>query len=653
MASTLLGTDMMTQRAIALSVEERTRHVLILGKTGTGKSNLMLEMIRQDIEQGHGLCVIDPFGQLTERVLTHIPPERERDVVLLDLSDTGYPFGINIFQPGTRPAEVTALFQKVWGNNWGTLIQKWLSAITYTFSDAGEGTLADVPRLFGEMAYRQRLLGKLQNFQAKSDWQRAIRKDGSLSELETGSTANRISLFLYDDVLLNIVGQQETTVDFAELVKEGKIVLCKLAAQTQETQGLIGTLLIQRLTKAIIGTYRERHFFVYCDEFQRFATPDMIALITGGRQFHVGMTLATQSLSQIKDGFIQENLPNVGSTIAFQLPDADAASVARTLRKLPRKWALHPEPYTMTLRDEFPDQRVNDLMQKLERLMPLSYINRQRMDTLILMVEKGETRDMEPLLWEVLGAAHKYQIDTINTRANAALGDQRFLYRYRLPSNAGLQWAKTYLIDVRRAWETKDYALLNRLQNSQVWTQKIYRYFGVPEQRGITHESLGQWRGDYLGEQVKLEWMDAYHAAADAVLMTGFGQALLAALYEFAGHPVYDLEGTENPTTQQLSRSLASLESDFGRGTAVAKLLTGEHTLKTPLVADGPHRPMKRIRERSRERYARERWEVGWEIKERFAASAEPSEPADRAPRRPPEPPQSPPMVRRERRDTE
>ena len=332
----LLGFNLATHDYILLSQTDQTRHALILGKTGTGKSNLTTFMVRQTIAHGHGCCVIDPFGQLTESILNDIPYERAEDVVLLDLSDIEHPFGINIFEPGTTPADVTALFQKVWGGTWGTLVQKWLSAITYTFTEAGEGTLADVSRLFSNAAYRNRLLRKVRNFQALSDWERAPKKDGAISDQETGSTANRISLFLYDAVLLNIVGQQQSTVDFKQLVADKKIILCKLAAENQETQSLIGTLIMQKLTKALIGTYRDHHFFVYCDEFQRFATPDMIKILSGGRQFHVGMFLATQNLAQVRDEFVRDNLQNVGTTIAFTLTAEDAGLVSKTLKKIPR-----------------------------------------------------------------------------------------------------------------------------------------------------------------------------------------------------------------------------------------------------------------------------------------------------------------------------
>jgi len=344
----LIGYDIATGEEVSLATRDRLEHMLVLGKTGQGKSNYLLHLIRQDIMAGRGVIVLDAHGSLIEDVLADMEGggfRREDDTIILDLGDTEWPFGLNFFsrqgihtaaQQDRRVGQVVSAFQKAWGSTWGILMQDWLTTITNTFLDAGRGTMVDIPDLLHDPRVRAGFLLHVRNLSARDTWRRTVNpKTGKISEMEIGSLSRRIALFLSKGSLTNIVGQARTTVDLPGWIAGNKIVLIKLPIEQvdEETVRLVGTLLVQLLFQAAMG--RERGAtpcFVYADEFQHYCSADIVKLIMNARKFGVGCVLATQRLGNIEDADVREGLLGVGNLVAFQTTARDAATLATELR---------------------------------------------------------------------------------------------------------------------------------------------------------------------------------------------------------------------------------------------------------------------------------------------------------------------------------
>ncbi len=344
----LIGYDVTTGEEVLLSLHDRLEHMLVLGKTGQGKSNYLLHLIRQDILAGRGVTVLDIHGPLLEDTLAdmeEVAPHREEDTILIDLGDTEWPVGLNFFsrqgihtaaQQDLRVGQIVAAFQKAWGATWGILMQDWLTTIANTFLDAGFGTMADIPDLLHDARFRARFLPHVRNLSARAAWASKVSpKTGAVSEMEIGSLSRRLNLFLSKSSLTNIVGQTKTTLDIPGWIEGNKIVLIKLPIgdMDEETVRLVGTLLVQLLFQAAMGRARGAPpHFIYADEFQHVASPDLVKLIMNVRKYGVGCILATQRLGNIEDADVREGLLGVGNLVAFQTTAKDAAILASELR---------------------------------------------------------------------------------------------------------------------------------------------------------------------------------------------------------------------------------------------------------------------------------------------------------------------------------
>src|SRR4051812_20551023 len=165
---TLVGHDLTGDTAVWLSLRSRMSGLYMLGKQGRGKTNALLSLIIQDLHQGHGLCVLDPHGDLTVDILACTPAHREQDVILLDLQDSAHPFAFDLFA-GIDPTDLASLamgeerligiFKKVWGEvSWGPRLEDLLANAVHVLLANPGTTLAELPRLLTDAAYRQQLL---------------------------------------------------------------------------------------------------------------------------------------------------------------------------------------------------------------------------------------------------------------------------------------------------------------------------------------------------------------------------------------------------------------------------------------------------------------------------------------------------------------
>jgi hypothetical protein len=318
----------------SLSIEQRLRHIHIIGKTGTGKSTLLVNMIRQDIEAGRGVAVLDPHGDLIDRIVERIPENRVKDVILFDPSNTEYPVGFNILEAhsdmeqtvlSSDLVELFRRFSTTWGDQMSTVLSNAIAAI---IESKQGGTLIDLKRFLLERDFRKSILSQNMDPSIIYFWEKEfpLLKGGSQVSIIT-----RLDAFLRAKIIRNIITQNKG-LDFGNIVESGQIFLAKLSQGMigEENSNILGTLICSKLHQVVMGrqalNVKERKpFFMYLDEFQHFATPSMASMLSGSRKFSFGLTLVHQDLQQIADSALTNSvITNPSTRLCFALGDNDA-----------------------------------------------------------------------------------------------------------------------------------------------------------------------------------------------------------------------------------------------------------------------------------------------------------------------------------------
>lgn len=323
-----------TVAQVRIDSKQRLLHTHIIGATGTGKSTLIVHMALQDIASGGGCAVLDPHGDLIEAVLSYIPLHRARDVIIIDPADAEYPVGFNILSAHSEiekdvlAADLVAAFRRL-SSSWGDQMNSVFANAVLAFVESSKGgTLTDLRRFLVEKPFRDAFLKTVQDPSIVYYW---IREYPLLKSSSIGSILTRLDSFLRPKLIRNMVAQQKS-IDFARLMDERKIVLAKLSQGLigAENSHLLGTFIVSKLHQAALARQARPQearsdFFLYIDEFQHFITPSMSAILSGARKYHVGLTLAHQSLQQVQDSEVASAvIANAGTRICFRLGDADA-----------------------------------------------------------------------------------------------------------------------------------------------------------------------------------------------------------------------------------------------------------------------------------------------------------------------------------------
>jgi hypothetical protein len=326
------------EKPVTISSEHRLKHTHIIGATGTGKSTLLLSMIRQDIEYGNGVAVIDPHGDLIEQILCVIPEERIHDVLLIDPSDSEYPAGFNILKAHSDiekevlSSDLVSAFRKLstsWGDQMNSVFG---NAILAFLESSREGTLTDMRRFLIEKPYRDEFLTTVKDPNIIYYWQKEY---PLLKTSSIGPILTRLDTFLRPRLIRNMVAQKKG-IDFEAILNRKKIVLVKLSQGLigAENSFLLGSFVVSKIHQAALArqaTQMRHDFFLYIDEFQHFITPSMSHILAGARKYHVGLILAHQDIQQIQkqdSELLHSLIANAGTRICFRLGDADAKRVA-------------------------------------------------------------------------------------------------------------------------------------------------------------------------------------------------------------------------------------------------------------------------------------------------------------------------------------
>ncbi len=326
---------------IGLTLEERRRHMYIIGATGTGKTTALLHMIHHDLLKGSGVAIIDPHGDLIQKLLGVIPEERIKDVVYFNPYDIEKPVGLNMLelQQGLNEVEtqrekdliassMISIFQKLYPLRYsGPRMEHILRNAVLTALELEKPTLLTVYRLLTNKDFRKKTVASLPKGVLKDFWNDEFGKLGSFQKAEQISPiTNKLGRFLTTSMTRNILTQEESKLNFADIMNTKKILLCDLSKGKigEDTSSFLGSLIVAKIQLAALKRVdipqdRRTDFFLYIDEFQNFATPSFAQILSEARKYRLNTILAHQTISQIEDkDLFKVILANVGSVISFR-----------------------------------------------------------------------------------------------------------------------------------------------------------------------------------------------------------------------------------------------------------------------------------------------------------------------------------------------
>jgi hypothetical protein len=306
---------------IGMTLAQRQRHTYIIGKTGTGKTTLLMSSIYQDMANGKGLAVFDPHGDMFRELLSLVPEHRREDVVVFDPADREYPVGLNILDPGIDfkdeddkhewiTSTVLSVFAKLADENqWGPRMEHILRNTTLTALQTPKPSLYTLQRLLTDKKYQKEVAQTLKDPVLKQFWEKEFKMLGSMQmSSATAPLTHRLGHFITAKMSRHILLKEKSTVRIADIMNEGKILLVNLSkGDIGEYQSFFfGTILTSFIWMAAyqrtkIPEKKRRDFFVYVDEFQNFATPQFGAITSEGRKFRISLIVSHQNIAQMED----------------------------------------------------------------------------------------------------------------------------------------------------------------------------------------------------------------------------------------------------------------------------------------------------------------------------------------------------------------
>ncbi len=336
---------------VKLKDADRRRHLYVVGKSGGGKSVFIENLAVQDIENGHGVAVVDPHGDFAEYVLAHIPKHRADDVVVFDPSDTERPIGLNMLEAKTKDQkdfavqEMIGIFYKLFPPEMiGPMFEHNMRNVMLTLMADVEnpGTIIDIPRMFTDDDYVKQYLTKLDDPVVRAFWEKEMAKTSDFHKSEMlGYLISKVGRFVGNEMMRNIMGQQHSGFDFRDIMDNKKILIVNLAkGKTGEVNAkLLGLIIVAKLQMAAMGRAdlpeEERNdFYLYIDEFQNFITDSISTILSEARKYRLNLIIAHQYLGQLTDDKGKSDirdavLGNAGTMAAFRIGPEDSDILAK------------------------------------------------------------------------------------------------------------------------------------------------------------------------------------------------------------------------------------------------------------------------------------------------------------------------------------
>ncbi len=333
-------TDFRSQRRrFGIKLDDRRRHIYIVGKTGTGKSTTMENMIIEDIRDGHGIGLVDPHGELAEKIMKYIPSYRINDVVYVNPADMDYPVAFNILETVDErykhlvSSGLMGVFKKIWPDVWSARMEYILNNTILALLDYPGSTMLGVNRMLSDKVYRQKVVERIKDPIVRAFWVQDFAKwQEKYANEAVAPIQNKVGQFLSVAMIRNIVGQVKSTVNIRDIMDTKKILIMNLSKGRigEDNSRLLGGMLITKIQMAAmeridIPEEEREDFFLYVDEFQNFATESFANILSEARKYRLSLTIAHQYIEQITDEKVRGAIfGNVGTMIIFRIGAADA-----------------------------------------------------------------------------------------------------------------------------------------------------------------------------------------------------------------------------------------------------------------------------------------------------------------------------------------
>ncbi len=333
------------QAEIRITDNDRRRHMYVIGQTGVGKSNYLQEMAKKDARNGKGFCFIDPHGDAIEDILTAIPKERAEDVIIFDPSDVERPIGINMLEyDPAHPEQKTFVINEMIGifdqlydmkATGGPMFEQYMRNAMLLIMEHPESgsTLMEIPKVLADEEFRRYKLSKCTNPIVRDFWMKEAEKAGGEASLANmvPYITSKLTTFISNDMMRPIIAQQKSTLNFRELMDNGKIVLINLSkGKIGEINArllgmvIVGKILMAALSRTDIPEAERRDFYLYLDEFQNVTTTSIAQILSEARKYKLVLILAHQFIAQLKEEISKAVFGNVGSLTVFRVGPEDA-----------------------------------------------------------------------------------------------------------------------------------------------------------------------------------------------------------------------------------------------------------------------------------------------------------------------------------------
>jgi hypothetical protein len=341
-----------TKTPVRILDNDRRRHLYTIGQTGTGKSNFLQEMAKQDAKAGRGFCFIDPHGDAIEDILTAIPKERAEDIIVFDPADTERPFGLNMMEyDQAHPEQKTFVINEMIGifdqlydlkQTGGPMFEQYMrNAMLLVMEDPETGsTLMEIPKVLSDEEFRALKLKKCQNPTVVDFWTKEAEKAGGEAALANmvPYITSKLTAFLSNDMMRPIISQQKSTINFRQVMDTKKILLINLSkGKIGEINArllgmvVVGKILMAALSRADTPEAERTDFFLYLDEFQNVTTNSIAQILSEARKYHLCLVLAHQFIGQLKEEISKAVFGNVGSMVIFRVGPEDAEFLEKQL----------------------------------------------------------------------------------------------------------------------------------------------------------------------------------------------------------------------------------------------------------------------------------------------------------------------------------
>lgn len=337
------------KKPIRLSLEDRRRHMYIVGQTGVGKSVYLENLAFQDMLEGRGFAFVDPHGDTAETLLSLVPRERTEDVIYFSPADMEYPMGLNLFefddatQQDFLIQEAINMLYKLYDPQRQGIIgpryEHWFRMAAKTVMANPEGgTFIDIPKVFTDNKYAKDLLAHLNDRVVLDFWNKEMAQTSDYHKSEVlGWFVSKFGAFMANDMMRNIIGQSKSSFDLRDIMDNNKILLVNLSkGKTGELNSkLLGMIFVMKfqaaaMSRANIPESERKDFCLYVDEFQNFSTDSFATILSEARKYRLNLIVANQFTTQLTDEIRDAVFGNVGSISSFRVgADADADALSK------------------------------------------------------------------------------------------------------------------------------------------------------------------------------------------------------------------------------------------------------------------------------------------------------------------------------------